>query len=112
MKKPTPKLSMAIALLLAISIFNACKKDKSAPVSLIGKWVYQHPYQNTQAYQDIYQFNADSSYTQTRVITDTVSGQILGYQATFSGKFHANADQVELYNISSKSMTITYPLIS
>ena len=106
--KPIPVAITVI--LLVVTMFNACKKDKSGPVDITGKWVHQYAYQNTQVYQEIYQFNTDSTYTQSRIIADSVSGQTISYQYIATGKFHLSSDQLQLYSITGKYNGYYVPL--
>lgn len=110
MRKLKPIPAIIAVILLVAAMFNACKKDKSGPVDIIGKWVHQYAYQNTQVYQEIYQFNTDSTYTQSRIIADSVSGQTVSYQYITTGKFHLNNDQLQLYSITGKYNGYYVPL--
>lgn len=97
------KLGLCSLLTLALAAgFSACKKEKSPyPLDITGKWVSQS-IQQKKVYQDIYQFNADSSFTQTRLLADSVTGQPLSYQYAGTGKFHLNSDKLQLYAVSIK----------
>jgi hypothetical protein len=104
----TPQLYYWVIGILALS-FCACKKDKAAPLNIMGKWVSQGS-DKGQVYQDIYQFNADSSFSQTRLIADSASNQPVSYQYASNGKFHLNGTALQFYSVSIKYNSYYVPL--
>lgn len=113
------KLTLYSLLMLSLAAaFNACKKEPNvtqkeidpASAGIIGKWIGVFPGPSDKSFQDMYIFNADSTFSETRLKVDTVSGQPISYQYLGTGKFHLNADNLVLYNVVAKASNNYGPL--
>jgi len=112
----TLKLYTLLIVALAAG-FSACKKGNveqqpvDPPMSgMFGKWVGVSSGSADKSFQDVYVFNADSSFTETRLKVDTVSGQPVSYQYQAKGKFHLNLNKLQLYGITAKYSDYYGPL--
>ena len=96
------RIILFIVLLFGITVFYSCKKDKRN-ASLIGTWEAHYGGNGSQVYADIFVFNADSTFTETRTLKDTVSGKILGYNYYCTGKFRTSGEALTLTASSTKT---------
>jgi len=107
-------------LLLVLFGFYACKKGTDTTNStevkgtiisvdiIKGKWIAEFQYTNSVT-QFIYQFNADGTFSQTRVTVDA-NKQPTGYQYVSNGKFQVNGDKLIFTDVTIKYDDYYVPL--
>ena len=108
MNKPLKTIYLLIIFLLLLTAigFYSCKKDKGAAEEVTyisnikGKWVGAYPDRSGPVYQEVFQFNADGTFTRTRQIADAVTAAPVSYQFVASGKYSLTNDQLQLYGVS------------
>jgi len=88
-------------LILLLTAFCACKKEKRANTSIIGAWTTSMNYDNSNVSEQTYKFNTDSTVRISKTIRDKATGVLLGYQYLSNGKFRLNGDQLKLYQLNS-----------